>query len=249
MTPIDFDVNEAYVMPIDSGSPVFNVAIDFKSATSSGIPDYFNLKIRTYQTYKEWQPFTNYILGDRVQYYGNLYESSTGSTAIPNRVMNPRKYENADTWRSDKAYLFDQVVLYNNYTYQYSIIGTVSDTVSATASFTGVPYLTPNEWTNITEWKKVPLLPVQTFNEFRIGSDLSQYHFTIDTLIDPYLVIEVTSDNGYGQAYTAKKNYELRPPSTIINENINVTLKAPSVITTGSNAYSAYSSAYSSAFG
>ena len=36
------------------------------------------------------------------------------------------------------------------------------------------------------------------------------YNFTIDTNIDPFVVIELTSDNGYGQTFTVKKNYEIR---------------------------------------
>jgi hypothetical protein len=30
MTPIDFDVNEAYLMPVNSGSTIYNVVVDFK---------------------------------------------------------------------------------------------------------------------------------------------------------------------------------------------------------------------------
>jgi hypothetical protein len=36
------------------------------------------------------------------------------------------------------------------------------------------------------------------------------YNFTIDSNIDPFIVIEVTSDNGYGLIYRDKKNYEIR---------------------------------------
>jgi hypothetical protein len=36
------------------------------------------------------------------------------------------------------------------------------------------------------------------------------YNFTIDSNIDPFIVIQVTSDNGYGVSYTSKKNYEIR---------------------------------------
>jgi hypothetical protein len=37
--------------------------------------DYFNVKIRTYKTYKEWSAFKTYSIGDKVSYYGKLYES------------------------------------------------------------------------------------------------------------------------------------------------------------------------------
>jgi hypothetical protein len=225
MVPIDFNVNEAYIMPINSGSSVFNVAIDFKSATTSNTPDYYNINIRTYQTYKEWQPFENYLIDSRVSYYSKLYQSATGSTAVSNRTKNPRKYEGIDTWRPDRPYILGQLVEYHTHTYEYSL--TASATFSGTASLTGIPYSTNNEWTDLTEWSIIDLSPVQTFMEYRLGDDLTQYRFTIDTLIDPFIVIEVTSDNGYGQNYTAKKNYELRPPSNLVIENIDLTQKSP----------------------
>lgn len=231
MVPIDFDVNEAYVMPINSGSSVFNVAIDFKSATATDASDYYNIVVRTYQTYKEWQPFESYLIDSRVQYYNKLYQSATGSTAVPNRTINPRKYEDVDSWKPDRAYILGQLVEYNRNFYEYSL--TASGTSSGTAStLTGVPYSTTNEWTNITEWFEINLKPVQTFTEYRLGTDLLQYHFTVDTLIDPYITIEVTSDNGYGQVYTTKKNYELRPPSNLVVENIDLTQKSPVTLTT-----------------
>jgi len=43
MSPIDFKINEAYLMPINSGSSVYNVHFDFY--TYSTIPDYFTLKV------------------------------------------------------------------------------------------------------------------------------------------------------------------------------------------------------------
>ena len=123
------------------------------------------------------------------------------------------------------------MVEYNKNFYEYSL--TASGTASGTAStLTGIPYSTRNEWTNITEWFEINLRPVQTFNEYRLGNDLLQYHFTVDTLIDPYITIEVTSDNGYGQIYTTKKNYELRPPSNLVVENIDLTQKSPVTLTT-----------------
>ncbi len=249
MVPIDFDINEAYVMPVNSGSSVFNVAIDFKSATMSETPDYFNVHIRTYQTYKEWLPFDNYIFGSRVQYFEKLYESATGSAAIPNRTLNPRKYENIEVWRPDRAYLLGQLVNYNSYIYEYGLTAsaTFSATSSGTASYlTGVPYTAITEWFDITEWREISLNPVQTFNEYRLNNDLTQYHFTVDTLIDPYVVVEVTSDNGYGQIYTSKKNYELRPPNNLIVENIDITQTAPTVVITNQNV--SFSSAFSPSF-
>ena len=36
------------------------------------------------------------------------------------------------------------------------------------------------------------------------------FNFSVDSNIDPFITIEVTSDNGYGLTYTSKKNYEIR---------------------------------------
>ena len=36
------------------------------------------------------------------------------------------------------------------------------------------------------------------------------FNFSIDSNIDPFITVEVTSDNGYGMIYTSKKNYEIR---------------------------------------
>lgn len=52
--------------------------------------------------------------------------------------------------------------------------------------------------------------PVQTINEYRQGDNYQPYNFTIDSNIDPFIQIEVTSDNGYGEIYTDRKNYEIR---------------------------------------
>ena len=67
----------------------------------------------------------------------------------------------------------------------------------------------------MTEWKLIDLEPVQYLSEFRTGTH--SYNFTIDTNIDPFIVIEVTSDNGYGQIYSVKKNYEIRSQNDLFN--------------------------------
>ena len=61
---------------------------------------------------------------------------------------------------------------------------------------------------DVTEWKNLDFIPVQYITENRTGKQ--SFNFTIDSNIDPFVVIEVTSDNGYGQIYTSKKNYEIR---------------------------------------
>jgi hypothetical protein len=75
---------------------------------------------------------------------------------------------------------------------------------------TVIPNLDPTNWLKITEWKQIDLEPVQTLTETRPGEELTPYNFTVDSNIDPFLVIEVSSHNGYGSVYRDKKNYYLK---------------------------------------
>ena len=208
MTPIDFKLNEAYLMPVNSGSTVYTCHVDFYSATSSVLPDYFSIKIKTYKTYKEWTPFTTYTIGDMVTYYGKIYES----VIINNKIKNPRTYENVTNWNLNTDYRLGQFVNYDRYIYEY--VGTQSSFIAFGTSSTVTPYydiLTNNsyaKWVDVTEWKNLDFIPVQYITENRTGTQ--SFNFTIDSNIDPFVVIEVTSDNGYGQNYTSKKNYEIR---------------------------------------
>jgi hypothetical protein len=200
MTPIDFSLTEAYLMPINSGSNVYTCHVDFNVATYSLVPDYFSIKVKTFKTYKEWNVFNSYMIGDRVIYYGRIYES-----VIDNNYINdPRKYDSVTIWNSLNNYILGQIVNYNHYIYEY--IGTYSSNISSTQSYT--PYIDNINWLDITIWKGINLYPVQYLTEYRTGTQ--SYNFTVDSNIDPFICIEVTSDNGYGQIYTSKKNYEIR---------------------------------------
>ena len=225
MTPITFKLNEAYLMPVNSGSTVYNCVIDlytiieglgadkdpfqlspppkpnneFKSSLVT--PDYFDIKVRTYKTYKEWVPFSTYVKGDKVIYYGKIYESLIDG----NKIKSPRKYEDVITWSVNIEYDVATIVEYDREYYSFSGLGSTQST--------NPPLLDQGDnsnWVNITEWKQIDFEPVQVFNEFRKGSNLLPYNFTIDANIDPFVVIEVTSDNGYGSIYRNKKNYEIR---------------------------------------
>ena len=208
MTPIDFKLTEAYLMPVNSGSTVYTCHIDFFSATSSISPDYFTIKIRTYKTYVEWNPFTTYNSGDVITYYGKVYESVINN----NKILNPRKYETSPNWNMNTDYQLGQIISYNRYIYEYS------GTQSSFQVFGTSSTINPNQdiilnnslskWVNITEWLDIDFAPVQTISEYRTGT--YSFNFTIDSNIDPFVTIEVTSDNGYGQIYTSKKNYEIR---------------------------------------
>ena len=227
MTPISSKLNETYLMPVNSGSTVYNCVLDFYSIipgigadkTKNGLitppspfngvslspPDYFNIKIRTYKTYKEWAPFKSYSIGDRIIYYGIIYESVIDN----NKVKRPTKYELVETWVSDRIYDLTSIVEYNRDIYVLSN-GMTQSTIN--------PYLDSN-WKNITEWKPIDNDPVQTIFEFRNGDNLLPFNFTVDSNLDPFVVVEVTSDNGYGCVYNDKKNYEIRGLKDLTDNN------------------------------
>jgi photosystem II stability/assembly factor-like uncharacterized protein len=231
-SPIDFSLNEAYLMPINSGSTVYTCQVDFYMSlglTQSEVPDYFTVRIKTYKTYKEWDPFFTYKLGDRVTYYDKIYESVIES----NKLKNPLKYSGISSWNGNVNYLLGQFVEYKREIYQY--IGTQSSfTIFGTVS-TVSPFLdlqnrkSFSSWFYMTEWRLTDLVPVQNLLEYRLVATYSlednkpkigerkkpikaghSYNFTIDANIDPFIYIEVSSDNGYGQTYTTKKTYEIR---------------------------------------
>ena len=223
MCPITFKLNELYLMPVSSGSTVYNCVLDFysiipgigasqsltnfrpepilpNSTANLNSPDYFDIKIKTFKTYKEWAPFTTYQKGDKITYFGRIYESTIDN----NRVKNPRKYETAQKWSANTSYFTTSIVEYDRDIYVYSGLGQTQSVLPQS------PKLDTLNWLKITEWKKIDLEPVQIIKEWRKGTDLLPFNFTVDSNIDPYLMIEVTSDNGYGQNYTDKKNYEIR---------------------------------------
>lgn len=233
-TPIDFTLSEAYLAPVNSGSTVYTCRIDFYVGavpTHSVMPDYFKIKIKTYKTYKEWNPFTTYNHSDIVSYYGKFYTSVIGN----NKLRNPRKYENLTTWTASINFTLGQYINYDREIYQY--INATNSYITFGSQSNVNPFLdikrqpATASWLYMTEWKLVDMMPVQTLSEFRIVSSYSliedlpillygekpkpqyisqPYNFTIDTNIDPFVIIELTSDNGYGQTFTMKKNYEIR---------------------------------------
>jgi len=214
-SPFDFHLNEAYLMPINSGSTVYNCVIDFSVSDPKLSAECFKLKIRTYQTYKEWQPFRYYNRGDKVQYFQQIYESALDN----NRLKNPRKYENVSEWSSVTNYNLGDYASYYREIYQY--IGTQSsNSIYGTFSPSPVTDITTNmssaKWLIMTEWKKVDYVPVQTLTEFRTGTH--SYSFTVDSNLDPFILVEVTSDNGYGQVYNNKKTYEIRGTKDLIDD-------------------------------
>ena len=143
---------------------------------------------------------------------------------VNNRINNPRKYDTSVEWSYPGtdgftfSYTVGQVYSYKRDYYVYSGIG-VSSSTSSTFSSTS-PNKDTENWLKVTEWKEIDFIPVQQFSEFRSIDNLLPYSFTIDSNIDPFLVIEITSDNGYGQTYRDKKNYEIRGLLDIRNGSI-----------------------------
>ena len=204
-TPIMFDLNEAYLLPVNSGSSVYNCVLDFYisgSPTSSLLPDYFTIDIRTYEIYREWYAFRNYQIGERVVYYDKLYESVIAS----NKTNNPRKFENAENWLYGTSYKIGDVIKYNRLIYVWSEQGGATTSIVSPVLDEGVGY----NWLDVTEWKEIDLTPVDKISEYRHIDNLNPFNFTIDSNITPYLVIEVTSDNGYGMIYRDRKNFEIK---------------------------------------
>jgi len=238
MTPVTFKLNESYLYPVNSGSTVYNCVLDFYSIIPgigteveptiniSGLgityqgapkpyfevkdtlvaPDTYDIKVRTYKIYKEWAPFVSYSKGDKVSYFDKIYVSMKDN----NRVNNPRKYETAQPWTSVEIvegdislqYEVGTIVSYKKEFYTYSGLGSTQSTLT--------PEFDPANWFNLTDWKQIDYEPVQYITEFRSGQDMKPFNFTLDSNIDPFVVVEVTSHSGYGQVYTDKKNYQIK---------------------------------------
>jgi hypothetical protein len=201
MSPVDFDLNEAYLMPVNSGSSVYNCVLDFRILDKDYVPDYFSVKVRTYKTYAEWQPFKTYSRGQIVSYFNENWESVQDN----NRLNNPRKYLETSAWVGNIDYVFGQIVEYKRHYYVY---GATQSSFSLTASNPYTDQINGTGlWTDITEWKRLDYVPVQSLKEYRTGTH--SFNFTVDSNIDPYIVVEVTSENGYGLTWTTKKSYQI----------------------------------------
>lgn len=243
MTPITFKMNEAYLLPINSGSTVYNCVLDFYAiidgvgadkshnglidlndiptafnGVSVSLPQYFNIDIKTYKTYNEWTPYTNYDKGDKVYYNSKIYESVVDGE---NKAISPERYKDIKEWNNTSVYHFTDTIKYNNDIYTF--ISHI-DAVTISPYIYPTPYVDTEHWLNITYWKEVSYETVQSYKDFRViphptgltySNKILPFNFTIDTNIDPFISITVTSDNGYGAIYSDKKNYELRSPKSL----------------------------------
>jgi hypothetical protein len=197
-TPVSFKMNEAYLMPVNNGSTVYNCVLDFSLGSTENLPDCYTIDIRSYEIYREWYPFKNYNIGDRVIYYSKAYESKI----VNNKTNNPRKFENSSLWKNGTIYNVADVVSYERDIYVYTGQGGVTYSI--------VPPSIDSDWLEVTEWKEIDLHPVDTIVEWRPISNLMPFNFTIDSNISPYLIISVNSSNGYGMNFSDRKNYEIR---------------------------------------
>ena len=145
-----------------------------------------------------------------------------------NKVKSPKKYDDVSEWNANDKYTVTSIVKYNKETFVYSGLG---------ATYSSIPPVLDqgddHNWLNITEWMEIDLEPVQTIDEYRmippppmVGATqsvirpgdqgphktppIAPFNFAIDSNIDPFIVIEITSENGYGSVYRDRKNYEIR---------------------------------------
>jgi hypothetical protein len=141
-----------------------------------------------------------------------LYESVTDN----NKTNNPRKYESVSSWEFGTIYSVGDVIEWRRDYYVYSGYGFTGSGLTGSAPTASVvsPIIDSDfataSWLNITEWKEIDLKPIQRISEFRSTDNLYPFNFSIDSNIDPFLVIEVSSENGYGATYRDKKNYEIK---------------------------------------
>lgn len=219
MTPIVGKLNEAYLMPVNSGSTVYNCVISMftiipnvgTDKTMGGLvvppkpfngvelnlPDNYTIEIKTYKTYKEWLPFKNYLIGDKVSYFTKIYVATENS-----KMENPRKYENVDEWSMNTIYTKTQITNYKRESYVY--IGEDNSTTDT------IPPNDTSNWQKISKWKEIDYEPVQNIKELRNSNNLDPFNFTVDSNLDPFITVSIISNNGYGVTYGDRKNYELR---------------------------------------
>ena len=46
---------------------------------------------------------------------------------------------------------------------------------------------------------------------------IAPFNFAIDSNIDPFIVVEISSENGYGSVYRDRKNYEIRGMKDLVD--------------------------------
>lgn len=128
--PFDFTINEIYSLPINNNSQQYNAVIEFKHRDITLAPDFYMIDIKTYKTYPEWEPFVDYKFGDKVTYFGKLYESvliDSGAVSLGqdpqdaiNRNNNPRRFENEELFSLNNRYNDGDILRHHNRVYRFT---------------------------------------------------------------------------------------------------------------------------------
>lgn len=105
LSTVSIDVKEVNKIPIESGSNVFNVVIEPKDYGNDY--DYYNINVRTYKTYDEWDVFKKYFVGDIVYYSGKHYVANQD-----NQTKNPILSLNYAEWDVNTDYKIGDIVSY-----------------------------------------------------------------------------------------------------------------------------------------
>lgn len=65
-------------------------------------------------------------------------------------------------------------------------------------------------FTTLDDFRKQPfnMRPVQIIKEFK--TDMRSYNFAADVNVDPFIMIETTTQNGYGEIFTKRRTYSLQ---------------------------------------
>lgn len=196
LTPVAFRLTDIYLSPVNSGSTVYTCKLTFYLSGLTNLPDTYTVEVRTYGTKTEWFPLKRYEVGEQVRYFNKAYESLIND----NFANDPRRYDNVTEWEFGSEYLPGDNVRYRRRVYVQTGAGVPGPS-------TVTPLMDNIGWVDVTQWQEVDIHPVQRLIEYRTGGDITPYLFTLDSNIDPFVVVEVTSSNGRGAIYRDRKNY------------------------------------------
>ncbi len=199
ITPIDINIREKYLQPINSDSSVYVVPISFSILDIEKL-EYFTINIKTYKTYLEWEPFKIYNKNDIVKYYDQLYKSFEDN----NKLNTPNKWKDITEWDSITIYYNGNLCRYKKIIYKWTGSQMIGEK----------PIQNPL-WLIISKWINIEYSPVQNIDFFK--TDLKNESITIDSNIDPIIKISSTTENGWGVCYTIEKIYQI-----IGNSELNV---------------------------
>lgn len=100
--PVVFEV-EGYKQPVSNGSSLYNIHLDF-STQDGTIPDVWSLSIKTYETHPAWDVNIDYLVGEKVTYFGRIYRS----LQTPNIAIRPNI--DANYWEEENFELVQRIL-------------------------------------------------------------------------------------------------------------------------------------------